>query len=125
MSEPTLIPDPRQPDSWLEPGKLNVQLVYGLYLLSFLIGISGLIGLVFAYLNRGKAGGWVDSHYTYAIRTFWIGLLYGFVSVILSLAVVGVLLAVLTVVWVVIRCIIGLQKAAAGEPIAKPETWWV
>ncbi len=125
MSEPTLIPDPRQPDSWLEPGKLNVQLVYGLYLLSFLIGISGLIGLVFAYLNRGKAGGWIDSHYTYAIRTFWIGLLYGFVSVILSLAVVGVLLAVLTVVWVVIRCIIGLQKAAAGEPIAKPETWWV
>lgn len=125
MSEQTLIPDPRQPDSWLEPGKLNVQLVYGLYLLSFLIGISGLIGLVFAYLNRGKAGGWIDSHYTYAIRTFWIGLLYGFVSVILSLAVVGVLLAVLTVVWVVIRCIIGLQKAAAGEPIAKPETWWV
>lgn len=125
MSEPTLIPDPRQPDSWLEPGKLNVQLVYGLYLLSFLIGISGLIGLVFAYLNRGKAGGWIDSHYTYAIRTFWIGLLYGFVSVILSLAVVGVLLAVLTVVWVVIRCIIGLQKAAAGEPIVKPETWWV
>mgnify|MGYP000848877220 FL=1 len=125
MSEPTLIPDPRQPDSWLEPGKLNVQLVYGLYLLSFLIGISGLIGLVFAYLNRGKAGGWIDSHYTYAIRTFWIGLLYGFVSVILSLAVVGVLLAVLTVVWVVIRCIIGLQKAATGEPIAKPETWWV
>ena len=125
MSEPTLIPDPRQPDSWLEPGKLNVQLVYGLYLLSFLIGISGLIGLVFAYLNRGKAGGWIDSHYTYAIRTFWIGLLYGFVSVILSLAVVGVLLAVLTVVWVVIRCIIGLQKASAGEPIAKPETWWV
>ncbi|MFN7009354.1 MAG: DUF4870 family protein [Allorhizobium sp.] len=125
MSEPSLTPDPRQPDSWLEPGKLNVQLVYGLYLLSFLIGISGLIGLVFAYLNRGKAGGWVDSHYTYAIRTFWIGLLYGFVSAILSLALVGVLLAVLTVVWVVIRCIIGLQKAAAGEPIAKPETWWV
>lgn len=125
MSEPSLTPDPRQPDSWLEPGKLNVQLVYGLYLLSFLIGISGLIGLVFAYLNRGKAGGWIDSHYTYAIRTFWIGLLYGFVSAILSLALVGVLLAVLTVVWVVIRCIIGLQKAAAGEPIAKPETWWV
>lgn len=125
MSEPSLIPDPRQPDSWLEPGKLNVQLVYGLYLLSFLIGISGLIGLVFAYLNRGKAGGWIDSHYTYAIRTFWIGLLYGFVSAILSLALVGVLLAVLTVVWVVIRCIIGLQKASAGEPIAKPETWWV
>ncbi|MBA3040682.1 MAG: hypothetical protein KJ670_05320 [Alphaproteobacteria bacterium] len=125
MSDPMISPDPRHPESWLEPGKLNVQLVYALYLLSFLIGISGLIGLVFAYLNRGKAGGWIDTHYTYAIRTFWIGLLYGLVSAILSLAVIGVLLAIGTVVWVVVRCIIGLQKATAGEPIAKPETWWV
>ena len=125
MSDPTMTPDPRRPDNWLEPGKLNVQLVYALFLLSFLIGISGLIGLVFAYLNRGKAGGWIDSHYTYAIRTFWIALLYGLVSAILSLAVIGVLLAVATVVWIVARCVIGLQKATAGEPIAKPETWWV
>lgn len=125
MSDPMISPDPRQPDSWLEQGKLNVQLVYGLFLLSFLVGISGLIGLVFAYLNRGKAGGWIDTHYTYAIRTFWIGLLYGLVSAILSLAVIGVLLAIGTAVWIVVRCIIGLQKATAGEPIAKPETWWV
>lgn len=125
MSDPMISPDPLKADSWLEPGKLNVQLVYALYLLSFLIGISGLIGLVFAYLNRGKAGGWIDSHYTYAIRTFWIALLYGLVSAILSLALIGVLLAVATVVWVIARCIIGLQKATAGEPIAKPETWWV
>ncbi|MBC7148660.1 MAG: hypothetical protein H5U22_04700 [Rhizobium sp.] len=125
MSDPMISPDPRQPDSWLEPGKLNVQLVYALFLLSFLIGISGLIGLVFAYLNRGKAGGWIDTHYTYAIRTFWIGLLYALVSAILSLAVIGVLLAIGTAVWIVVRCIIGLQKATAGEPIAKPETWWV
>ncbi|MFN7012396.1 MAG: DUF4870 family protein [Allorhizobium sp.] len=125
MTEPTTTPDPRRPDSWLEPGKLNVQLIYVLYLLGFLIGISSLVGIVFAHLNRGKAGGWVETHYTYALRTFWIGLLYGLVSVILSLAVVGVLLAVATIVWVVVRCIIGLQKASAGEAIAKPETWWV
>ena len=62
---------------------------------------------------------------TFLIRTFWIGLLYGVVSAILSLAVVGILLAIGTAVWIVVRCIIGLQKATAGEPIAKPETWWV
>ncbi|NML74694.1 hypothetical protein HHL25_11215 [Rhizobium sp. S-51] len=125
MTEPTNQPDLTRPENWLQPGKLNVQLVYILYLVSFLIGISGLVGLVLAYLNRGKAGGWIESHYTYAIRTFWIGLLYGLVSVVLTFVFVGVLLALGTVVWVVVRCVIGLQKANAGEPIAKPETWWV
>lgn len=118
-------PGASQPESWLEPGKLNVQLVYALYLLGFVIGVSTIIGVIFAYLNRGKAGGWVDTHYTWAIRTFWIGLLYGVISVLLTVAVIGVLLGIATVVWVVVRCVIGLQKASAGQPIDKPQSWWI
>ncbi len=118
-------PGASRPENWLEPGKLNVQLVYALYLLGFVIGISTIIGVIFAYLNRGKAGGWVDTHYTWAIRTFWIGLLYGVISVLLTVAVVGVLLGIATVVWVVVRCVTGLQKASAGQPIDKPQSWLI
>lgn len=126
MTDPiSPLPGSERPDGWLEPGKLNVQLVYALYLLGFVIGISTIIGVIFAYLNRGKAGGWVDTHYTWAIRTFWIGLLYGVISVLLTIAVIGVLLGIATVVWVVVRCIIGLQKASAGQPIDKPQSWWI
>ncbi len=34
--------------------------------------------------NRGKVGGIYDSHYTYAIRTFWIGCLYSLISLVLT-----------------------------------------
>jgi uncharacterized membrane protein len=61
---------------YLAPGGDNVKLVYGLYLVSVLVGLTLLVGLVMAYINRGQvAGTWAESHYTYQIRTFWIGLL--------------------------------------------------
>ncbi|WP_370872968.1 DUF4870 family protein [Peteryoungia aggregata] len=63
-------------EGWFSPGRLNVQVVYCLYLVSFVVGLTGIVGLIMAYVNRGKGEPWVDTHYTYAIRTFWIGLLY-------------------------------------------------
>src|SRR5690606_8593675 len=84
---------PRQTDRWLEPGQTNALVVYILYLAGLVIGISGLVGLVIAYVNRGKAGGFVESHYTWQIRTFWIGLLYGVISFLLMFVVIGFLLA--------------------------------
>lgn len=116
---------PRQTDRWLEPGQTNVQVVYFLYLAGFVIGVSTLVGLVIAYMNRGKAGGWVETHYTWAIRTFWIGTLYAFISVVLMIVGVGFLLAFATAVWVIVRCIIGLQAAGRGEPIKNPESWTI
>lgn len=126
MTDPmSRIPQPAQPEGWMDPGKLNVQIVYVLYLLSFLVGITSIIGVVIAYVNRGKSGGWVDTHYTWAIRTFWISLLYSLISLILTLMVIGVLGFIATLVWVVIRCVIGLQKASRGEPIANPQSWLI
>lgn len=116
-------PAPRQTDRWLEPGATNVQVIYILYLASFVVGITAIAGVVIAYINRGKAGGWVESHYTYLIRTFWIGLLYGLVSVILMFVLIGILLALATAVWFIARCVIGLQALGRGEPIKNPESW--
>lgn len=112
------------PDAGLmEPGKSNVQLVYALYLAGFVVGITPLIGLVIAYINRGKGGGLLDSHYTYAIRTFWIGMLYSFVSLLLTFVFIGVIGFVATAVWSIARCVIGLQKIGRGEAIDNPQSW--
>lgn len=116
-------PAPRQTDRWLEPGATNVQVIYILYLASFVVGITGIAGVIIAYINRGKAGGWLESHYTFLIRTFWIGLLYGFISVLLTFVLIGVLLALATAVWFIARCVIGLQAVGRGEPIKNPESW--
>ncbi|THV23300.1 DUF4870 family protein [Peteryoungia ipomoeae] len=112
-------------DGWFNPGRLNAQLVYCLYLISFVVGITGIVGLIMAYVNRGKGPAWVDSHYTYAIRTFWIGLLYALIASILMLVAIGVILIFAVAIWVVVRCVIGLQKASAGQPVDKPDSWWI
>lgn len=116
-------PGGRQTDRWLEPGRTNVQIVYILFLVGFAIGFTPLIGIVLAYINRGKAGGWVETHYTWAIRTFWIGLLYAFVSMVLAFLLIGFVLMIAVAVWFVIRCVIGLQAASSNEPIRNPESW--
>ena len=116
-------PAPRQTDRWLEPGPTNVQVIYVLYIASFVIGVTAIVGIVIAYLNRGKAGGWIETHYTWAIRTFWIGLLGGFVSLLLMIVGIGFLLALAVAIWVIVRCVVGLQAVSRGEPIRNPESW--
>ena len=116
---------PRQIDRWLEPGKTNVQVVYFLYIAGMFIGISALVGIVIAYINRGKAGGWVETHYTWQIRTFWIGLLYSFVSVLLMIVAIGFVLIFAVAIWVIVRCVLGLQAANRDEPVKNPESWLI
>ncbi len=123
MSEQVPPPPRRQTDRWLEPGVTNIQVIYGLYIAGFIVGITPLIGVVLAYVNRGKDGGWIETHYTWAIRTFWIGLLYGFVSFILMFILIGFLAAIAVAVWFVVRMILGLQAVGRGEPIRNPQSW--
>ncbi|MFN3363161.1 MAG: DUF4870 family protein [Allorhizobium sp.] len=125
MADPNYRPPVTSGEGWFSPGRLNVQLVYCLYLVSFVVGITGIIGLIMAYVNRGKSEPWIDTHYTYAIRTFWIGLLYALISSILMLVAIGAILIFGVAIWTVVRCVIGLQKASAGEPIARPTSWWI
>jgi uncharacterized membrane protein len=118
-------PIERQIDDWMSPGANNVRLVYILYLVSFVIGITCIVGLVFAYMNRSKAEPWLQTHYTFLIRTFWISVLLFFAALILSLILVGFLVMIAIAVWVIVRCVIGLQKVSRKEPIENPETWLI
>ncbi|HRP78726.1 MAG TPA: hypothetical protein PL183_06435 [Aquamicrobium sp.] len=125
MTDPNTPPAPRQTDRWLEPGPTNVQVIYASYLIGFIIGITPLIGIVLAYMNRGKAGGWIETHYTWAIRTFWIGILYGLIALVLAVVLIGFLLMLAVAVWVIVRVVIGFQAVGRGEPIRNPESWLI
>lgn len=120
--------EPKQPDvinAWVSPGANNVKLIYLLYLVSFVLGITGLVGVVFAYVNRGQSADWIETHYTYLIRTFWIGLLYFLIALILAVMIIGLLLPFAVAVWVIVRCVVGLQKVSRQEPVANPRSWWI
>ncbi len=125
MSDPQTTPPKRFGDGWMDPTRNNVILIYILYLVSCVIFIAGIIGLISAYMNRDKAEDWLKTHYTWAIRTFWIALLYSAISFVLSFVLIGLLGFLATAVWVIVRVIIGLQKVNRSEPIERPESWLV
>jgi uncharacterized membrane protein len=108
-----------------DAGRANVQLIYGLYLASFVTGLTAIVGIIFAHINREKAAGWTESHYVYAIRTFWIGVLYGVIAAVLTIVLIGVVIGVAAAVWFIVRCVKGLIAAGNREPIPNPTTWWI
>lgn len=95
-----------------------------LYLSSFVVGITGIVGVVLAYVWRGEAaGGWEASHYTFHIRTFWIAFIAGIISTILMILLIGFLGFVLIGIWVIVRSILALLQAQKKLPIPNPESW--
>jgi uncharacterized membrane protein len=101
----------------------NVNIVYYLYLASIVLGVTAIVGVIMAFMNRLGTGDWLDTHYTYQIRTFWIGILYFVISVILTMVVIGAFLIVATLVWWIVRCLKGLKLSGQRQPIPDPKTW--
>jgi uncharacterized membrane protein len=97
--------------------------VYILYLVSLVAGVTCIIGLVMAYVYRADAPEWVQAHYRFQIRTFWIGLLYGFLSLLTAIIVVGLFFGVFTFVWWIVRSVKGLKLLAQGAAYENPATW--
>lgn len=95
-----------------------------LYLASVVTGITGLVGVVLAYVWRGETRDpWEASHYTYLINTFWIGLLGTVIGVALMIVVIGVFIWIGTMVLVVVRTVLSLLRAQKHEPMPNPTTW--
>jgi uncharacterized membrane protein len=97
--------------------------VYVLYLVGFLTGVSAVIGLIIAWIQIDRADPVSRTHFRFQIRTFWIGLLYLVVGVITLHIAIGVVVLLWWVVWTALRCVKGLLALNAGEPIADPESW--
>jgi uncharacterized membrane protein len=101
-------------------------IVYVLYLSHFVPVIgwaASIVGLVLAYVERDTAPEWLRSHYTFQIRTFWIGLLYYAVSCVLVVVLIGIPMLFAVWVWFVVRCALGLSRLLRNEPYPTPESW--
>lgn len=95
-----------------------------LYVSSFVLGVTVIIGVVLAYVWRGEPHeAWEDTHYQYLIRTFWIGLIGSGICMILMLALIGFVLLPALAVLVIVRCVLSLVNAQKRQPMPNPETW--
>lgn len=101
----------------------NAKLIYILYLASLVVGITGLVGLIMAYINKDDASDWLKTHYQWQIRTFWMGLLYTVIGLITTSILIGFLILLLNLIWFIIRCVKGLSALEKQQPLPQPTSW--
>lgn len=95
-----------------------------LYLASFVVGITGLVGLILAFIWKGEnPGDWTESHFTYLINTFWIGLIGGAVGVVLSIVLIGIPLLIAVAVLVIVRTLKSLLAAQKQQAMPNAGSW--
>lgn len=100
-----------------------VLVVYALMLAGFVVGFTPLIGVIVAYVYRGKGPAWLDEHYRFQIRTFWIGLLYGLIATILTMIGVGLMLMIALAIWLIVRCVKGFKAVQEKRAPSNVDTW--
>ena len=101
----------------------TANLIYILYLVSLIVGVTALVGVIMAYMNKGEAPEWVQTHYRLQIRTFWIGILFSIVGAVTTIILIGWLILLLVVVWWIVRCVKGMQYVGKQQPYPNPATW--
>jgi uncharacterized membrane protein len=89
---------------------------------AFLTGWPSIIAVILNYVKRSDVRGtWLDSHFSWQIRTFWFALLWLAVGGILFLTVVGIPVALVlwfgTGIWVLYRIIRGWLALLAQKVV--------
>ncbi len=102
-----------------------VVIIYALYLASFVIGITSIVGVIMAYTAQGKAPAWLQSHYRFQIRTFWLFLLFAVISILLAFVFIGILTLALAAIWFIVRCVKGILWVQNGQEVPDAASWWL
>jgi uncharacterized membrane protein len=93
---------------------------------SFLFGWPSIIAVIINYVKRGDARGtWLESHFSWQIRTFWFALLWAtvvfFFGLPLTLVIVGFAVWIvgffLLGIWAIYRIARGWMALNAGRQI--------
>ena len=98
-------------------------IVYILYFVAYVVGITAIVGVIIAHVQKGSGDPLLDSHYDFQIRTFWISILYLVVGFVLMFVLIGFLVWGWWFVWSLIRNIKGILALNENRPIANPTSW--
>lgn len=101
----------------------TANIIYILYLVGLVLGITAIVGVVMAYINKKDAPAWVQSHYDFQIRTFWIGLLIIVIGVITSALIIGFFIILFWYIWIIIRVVKGMKSLSSNEAHPNPQGW--
>ncbi|MFC5431350.1 DUF4870 family protein [Paraburkholderia denitrificans] len=99
--------------------------LYALYAIYWLTGgISVLIAIILNYLKRDEALGTpYEQHFTWQIRTFWLGLAGHLIGIALFIALIGIPILWAVAIWTLYRIIKGWLYLYDNKPLANPRGW--
>lgn len=74
---------------------------------SFLFGWPSIIAVIISYVKRGEARGtWLESHFSWAISTFWFALVWAVLVALVSIPLAIILVGIAT--WVAGMFVLGV-----------------
>ena len=98
------------------------KVVYILYAVGLVVGITWIVGVVIAYVYRSDAPDPIKSHFTFQIWTFWLALVGNLVGFITALVLIGWLILLAMVVWEIVRIVKGWKWLSDGQPVPNPSS---
>jgi len=105
-------------DERLRANKNLTTVIYALYAISLLAGITCLVAVVMNYVKKDDvAGTYLESHFRWQIRTFWFGLLWAALGVITFIIIIGWFILMADLVWFIYRIVKGWLRLNEGKPM--------
>lgn len=93
-------------------------LVYVLQAVGFLVPLTWVIGVVINYLKIDDArNSWLETHFNWQLRTFWLGLAGMVVAWLLMIVKIGVLVGIAVTVWAIYRVVKGWLALNDRKPM--------
>ncbi len=89
---------------------------------AFLTGWPSIIAVIINYVKRSDVRGtWLESHFSWQIRTFWWAVLWVLIAGLLFITLIGIPFAwglvIVVGIWVLYRIIRGWLALSKGEPM--------
>jgi uncharacterized membrane protein len=98
--------------------KTVATVVYALQAAGFFVGITWIVAVIVDYVKRDDAAGtWLASHFSWQIRTFWWGLLWGVIGGLLALVLVGFVVLFADAVWIIYRIVKGWLRLSDNRAL--------
>lgn len=112
---PAPAPAPRDPEY---AARQLAAMVYALQAVAFFAGITIIAGVIINHVKRDEvAGTWLESHFTWQIRTFWWCLAWTALGLILLVVLIGIPILVASAIWLLYRIIKGWIRLSEGKPM--------
>ncbi|WP_310446053.1 hypothetical protein [Thiobacillus sp.] len=113
------LPDDATPNEKLASLKTLTTVIYALYALSLFIGVTAIVAIVLNYIKREEAQGtWLESHFTWQIRTFWWSALWCVLGALTWIILIGWVILGVAFVWFIYRIAKGWLNLNDGKPMA-------